>query len=186
MSITGGSRLTLLAAALFVLLLAGYVQLGMGLRQTYEGETALADSLARTGPVWQAARKQPLDEPGPLQQQILAAQEKVARQQTLFPKNAEVIAVLDGFLSLAQKQQIQVSKVEAQAVSEQKTKAGVYQVARYRVRAKGSWLSLAPFFRKLAEQGEFVAMGFENLSVVTGAPDGDDLSFDLLIYVRTG
>jgi hypothetical protein len=183
---TGGGRLTAVALVVFLILVAGYAYVGLSLRQTYEAENALAEALAKSGPVWQAVRSQPVDEPGPLQRQIAEAQDRVVKQQALFPKQPEVISVLDNFLALAEKNQIQIIKVEAQAVAQQETKSGVYAVARYKVVAKGSWLNVSVFLRKLAEQGEFVAMGLENLAIATGSPDGDDLSFDLLIYARKG
>ena len=87
------------------------------------------------------------------------------------------------FLALAKKNQIFIANVDAKPPSELKTKVGTYQVARYTVKAKGGWVCLLVFLRRLAEQTEFMPMGFDNLAVSTD-PLGDDLSFDLLIYVR--
>jgi hypothetical protein len=177
-------RLSTVAALVFVLLLAGYVYVGLNLRQSYEAERALSDALARSGPVWQAVRSQPLEEPAPVQAQISAAAARVAKQQALFPRQPDVIAVLDNFLALARVHSIQVLRMDAQPAAPQKTKAGTYGVIRYAVQAQGSWLKMAPFLRKLAEQGEFAAMGLENLAVTVGDADRDDIRFDLVIYVR--
>ncbi len=177
-------RLSTLAAIVFVLLLAGYVYVGLNLKQAYDSERAVSDSLAKTGPVWLAVRGQPLAEPAPLQVQISAAEARVAQQQALFPRQPEVIGVLDNFLALARKNGIQVLKMDAQPAAQQKTKAGTYAVVRYSVKAQGAWQSMSPFLRRLAEQGEFSAMGFENLAIAVGGAGGDDISFDLIIYMR--
>jgi hypothetical protein len=180
----GTGRLTILAVVVCLLLLAGYAWVGYSLRQQYQAETALLDTLNKTAPVYLALRRQPADDIEAMSRQVTEWQEKVAAQQALFPKESEVIASLDSFLALAKKNQILITNLDARAPSQQKTKAGVYQVARYAVKAKGSWFRLSIFLRKLAEQDKFVPMGFDNLAVTTG-PLGDDLSFDLLIYVRT-
>jgi hypothetical protein len=177
-------RLSTAAVLVFVLVLAGYVYVGLNLRQSYEAERALSDALARSGPVWRAVRGQPLEEPGPVQVQISAAAARVAQQQALFPRQPEVIAVLDNFLALAWMNSIQVLKMDAQPAAPQKTKAGNYAVIRYTVKARGSWVGMSMFLRRLAEQGEFAAMGLENLAITVGGADGDDISFDLVIYMR--
>jgi hypothetical protein len=180
----GAGRLTILAVVVCLLLLAGYAWVGYSLQQQYQAETALLDTLNKTAPVYLALRKQPADDVDALNRQLAEWQQKVAVQQALFPKESEVIASLDSFLALARKNQILITNLDVQASSQQKTQAGVYQVARYSVKAKGSWLRLSVFLRRLAEQPAFVPLGFDNLAVSTD-PTGDDLSFDLLIYVRT-
>jgi hypothetical protein len=180
----GAGRLTILAVAVCLLLLAGYIWVGYSLQQQYQAETALQESLNKTAPVYLALRKQPAEDLESLSRQVGEWQQKVTAQQALFPKQSEVIAALDGFLALAKKNQILITRLDAQLSSEQKTKAGVYQVARYSVKASGSWFRLSIFLRRLAEQSEFVPLGFDNL-VVSTDPLGDSISFDLLIYVRT-
>jgi hypothetical protein len=181
----GAGRLTILAVAICLLLVAGYAWVGYSLQQQYQAETALLESLNKTAPVYLALRKQPGDDLDAMGRQLTDLQQKVKAQQALFRTEREANAALDEFLALARKNQIFITNADAKAPSELKTKAGTYQIARYAVKAKGSWLRLSVFFRRLAEQPEFMPMGFENL-VVSTDPLGDDLSFDLLIYVRTG
>jgi Tfp pilus assembly protein PilO len=181
----GAGRLTILAVVVCLLLVAGYAWVGYSLQQQFQAETALLESLNKTAPVYLALRRQPADDVESLTRQVTEWQQKVAAQQALFPKESEVIAALDTFLALAKKNQIFITNLDVQSPSQQKTQAGVYQVARYSVKAKGSWLRLSVFLRRLAELPAFVPMGFDNLAVSTD-PLGDDLSFDLLIYVRTG
>lgn len=180
----GTGRLTMLAVAVFLLLLAGYAWVGYGLQQQYQAESALQESLGKTAPVYLALRRQPADDLESMSRQVAEWQQKVTAQQALFPKESEVNSALSSFLALAGKNGIFITRVDALPASEQKTKAGVYQVARYTVKAKGSWFRMSLFLRRLAEQTDFVPMGFDNL-VVSTDPLGDDLSFDLLIYVRT-
>jgi hypothetical protein len=179
----GAGRLTILAVVVCLLLVAGYAWVGYSLQQQYQAESALLESLNKTAPVYLALRKQPADDVEALNRQLTEWQRKVMAQQALFPKDSERDPALASFLALARKNQILISQLDAQTPSEQKTKAGLYQVARYAVKAKGSWLRMSVFLRKLAEQNEFMPMGFENL-VVSTDPLGDDLSFDLLIYLR--
>jgi hypothetical protein len=180
----GTGRLSTAATIVFLFLLAGYGYVGYNLRQVYDGERALGDSLARSGAVWQAVRGQPLEDPAPLRLRIADAQASVTRWKALFPGDPETNDVLRSFLELAEAHGIQILKVDAKPVSQLKTQAGEYGVIRYSVQARGPWLKLASFFKKLGGQTAFAALGFENLSIVAGGVDGDDLSFDLVIYLR--
>ncbi len=183
MLMQGIGRLTILAAVVCLLLVAGYAWVGYSLQQQYQAETALRESLGKTGPVYVAMRGQPADDVDALNCQLVDWQSKATAQQARFPKQSEVNAALDEFLALARKNQIFITNVDAKPPSELKTKVGTYQVARYTVKANGSWLRLSVFLHRLAEQPEFMPMGFDNLAV-SADPLGDDLSFDLLIYVR--
>ncbi len=176
-------RLTILAVAVCLLLLAGYAWLGYSLHQQYQAEAALQESLSKNAPVYLLLRRQPADDLEALNRQLTVLQQRSAGQQALFPKETELNMALDSFLAFAGKNQIFITKLDAQPASVQKTKAGTYQIARYAVKAKGSWFRFSTFLRRLAEQDQFVPMGFENL-VVSTDPLGDNLSFDLLIYVR--
>jgi hypothetical protein len=179
----GAGRLTILAVVVCLLLVAGYAWVGYSLQQQYQAETALLESLNKTAPVYLAFRKQPADDIEAMNRLATEWQQKVGEQQALFPTLVDRDPALASFVALANKNQILITNLDAQTPSELKTKAGVYQVARYAIKAKGSWLRLSVFLRRLAEQPVFVPLGFENLAVSTD-PLGDDLSFDLLIYLR--
>jgi hypothetical protein len=177
-------RDTLLALAAFLLILVGYAYLAFNLYQTYQAETALAEQSAKTLPLWNVIRLQPAEDVNTLNSQIAETQRKIALQQAKFPRDAEVIGALDGFISLAQTNQFFITNLDLSTTMTQTTKSGTYRVARYSVQARGSWSRLPALLRKLAEQSTFVPMSFANVTVNTD-PYGDNISFDMMIYVRT-
>ena len=180
----GTGRLTMLAVAVFLLLLAGYAWVGYGLQQQYQAETALQESLGKTAPVYLALRRQPADDLESMSRQVAEWQQKVTAQQALFPKESEVNSALSSFLALAGKNGIFITRVDALArVGAEDQGGGISGSALYG-QGEGELVPDVALSAPLAEQTDFVPMGFDNL-VVSTDPLGDDLSFDLLIYVRT-
>jgi len=174
-----------LALPAFLILLVAYGFVGYLLFQQYQAGMELAAGLNRTGTLWQTLRKQPPDDLDALRKEIVQAQDKVTAQQALFAKETESTAVVDMFVALAKQNRFLILQLTAQPTTQQKTKGGTYQVARYSIQAQGNWGAFPAFLRILAEQTGTVSLGLDNLTVVP-AGGADDIRFDLLIYVRVG
>jgi hypothetical protein len=173
------------ALPVFLILLVAYGYVGYLLFQQYQAGMELSAGLNRTGTLWQALRKQPPEDLDALRKEIARAQDKVTTQQALFAKETESVAVVDMFVALARENRFLILQLTAQPTTQQKTKGGTYQVARYAVQAQGNSAEFPEFLRKLAERTGTVALGLDNLTVVP-AGGADDIRFDLLIYVRVG
>ena len=181
-------RRKILIAILIISLLIVYYLFGTDYINQHHENAALISQISDTT---QALVQMP-EPPQNLEQQLEAAQAKLAAEQSAFPSNLNSIDVINTILELANDCGVKAIPLVTQSWSTEIVGEHDYSVLRLTIAAEGNFYQLVSFVSKL-ENGEYTTLVVEDLSI-TRVTVGESIpeesttfiaSFDLAIYARS-
>jgi Tfp pilus assembly protein PilO len=189
---TGGGGISvrgkLLIAILIITLLVGYYVSGMDYINQRQEREALAFQIAT---VTQALTQMsdPPQNLENLEQWLKAAQERLADEQNIFPRQLNSTEVVSTILELANSLGVNAIPFVTQSWSTEVVGENDYDVLRLTVAAEGNFSQLVNFVSRL-ENGEYQTLVVEDLTVTRVDAEAEGIvsfiaSFDLAIYAQS-